>query len=75
MKRHCESKRHTSNMKVSSQPTLREALSYQKRIEALKYQVTCAELYFTSFVVEHNLLFAVADHFNSLCSVMFPDSC
>ena len=37
-------------------------------------QVTHAELYFARFVAEHNLPFAVADHFNRLCSVMFPDS-
>ena len=36
--------------------------------------MTCAELYFARFVVEHNLPFAIADHFNSICSVMFPDS-
>ena len=26
------------------------------------------------FITEHNLAFAVADHFNKLCSVMLPDS-
>ena len=26
------------------------------------------------FITEQNLPFAVADHFNKLCSVMFPDS-
>ena len=40
----------------------------------LKEQVCRAELCFARFVTEHNLPFAVADHFNSLCSVMFPDS-
>ena len=34
----------------------------------------CAELCFARFVVEHNLPFAAADHFNSLVPVMFPDS-
>ena len=33
-----------------------------------------AELYFTSFLVEHNLSFASSDHFTKLCKVMFPDS-
>ena len=68
VKRHCESKRHTLNMKEATrQPAIHEAFSCHKKHEALKDQVTCAELYFTRFVVEHNLPFAVADHFNSLC--------
>ena len=67
--------KYISNMKgATNQPTLREALSSHRKNEALKDQVICAELYFTRFVVEHNLPFAVADHFNKLCSVMFPDS-
>ena len=33
-----------------------------------------AELFFTSFLVEHNLSFATADHFSKLCKAMFPDS-
>ena len=37
-------------------------------------QVACAELYSVRFITEHNLPFAIADHFNRLCSVMFPDS-
>ena len=75
VKRHCESKKHISNTKgATNQPTLREALSSHRKNEALKDHVICAELYFTRFVVEHNLPFAVADHFNKLCSVMFPDS-
>ena len=67
--------RHVSSMKgISHQPTIHEALSSHKKNEALREQVTSAELYFTRFVVEHNLPFAVADHFSDLCSVMFPDS-
>ena len=31
-------------------------------------------LYFARFIAEHNISFAAADHFNRLCSVMFPDS-
>ena len=75
VKRHCESGRHSTNMKKSScQATIQETLSSAKKSESLKDQVTCAELYFARFVVEHNLPFAIADHFNCLCSVMFPDS-
>ena len=32
------------------------------------------ELFFTSFIVEHNLCFTLSDHFTKLCKVMFPDS-
>ena len=37
-------------------------------------QVTRSETLFSNFVVEHNLPFAVADHFSDLCKKMFPDS-
>ena len=64
-----------SSMKgISNQPTIHEVLSSHKKNGALREQVTCAELYFTRFVVEYNLPFAVTDHFSNLCSVMFPDS-
>ena len=33
-----------------------------------------SEPLFTNFVAEHNLPFAVADHFTRLCKKMFPDS-
>ena len=33
-----------------------------------------SETLFTNFVAEHNLAFAVADHFTRLCKQMFPDS-
>ena len=33
-----------------------------------------AELFFTSFIVEHNLCFASSDHFTKLYKVMCPDS-
>ena len=45
VKRHCESKRHISSMKgISHQSTIHEALSSHKKNEALKEQVTSAEL-------------------------------
>lgn len=37
-------------------------------------KLTTAELYFTTFVAEHNLVFLAADHFTKLCKQMFPDS-
>ena len=39
----------------------------------LSDQVCHAELCCARFVAEHNLPFAVADHFNSLVPIMFPD--
>ena len=36
-------------------------------------RVTHAEVLFSAFVAEHNLPFAVADHFTDLCQHMFPD--
>ena len=33
-----------------------------------------SETLFTNFVAEHNLPFAVTDHFTRLCKQMFPDS-
>ena len=33
-----------------------------------------AECYFTSFLVEHNLLLSAADHAGALFKKMFPDS-
>ena len=32
-----------------------------------------AELYFVTFIAEHNLPFLASDHFTKLCKVMFPD--
>ena len=69
VKRHCQSKGHTDRMKdMKRQPTL------QVSLKNTATQVNCAELYFAMFIAEHNLPFAVADHFNKLCSVMFPES-
>ena len=33
-----------------------------------------AETLFSNFIAEHNLPFAVANHFTRLCKDMFPDS-
>ena len=70
VKHHCQSKKYSNRAKE---------LNYHTKIDSLvthqaQYQVTCAELYFARFVAEHNLPFALADHFNQLCSLTFPDS-
>lgn len=77
VKRHCQNKKHTNLMKeLKGHPTIQEALmsSHAEAAQHFRDQVTCAELYFARFIVEHNIPFAAADHFNRLCSVMFPDS-
>ena len=72
VKRHCKNKKHSSKLMVSAQPTMQMLMTQQ--CQTLGDRVTCTELYFTKFVTEYNLPFAIADHFNSLCSVMFSDS-
>lgn len=50
-------------------------LSAYGRTRSLADQVTAAEIYFSIFLVEHNIPFLAADHFNNYdCKVMFPDS-
>ena len=68
---HSQSKKHSGKMKeLNDQPKIDSLLPQTKHHD----QVTCAELYFATFIAEHNLPFAVADHSNRLCPVMFPDS-
>ena len=75
IKRHCANKRHSNRvMGVSSQPTITEVVDIQSDSRMLSDQVCHAELCFARFVAEHNLPFAVADHFNSLGPIIFPDS-
>ena len=71
VKWHCQSKKHSSRIQeLNDHPKIDSLVTQTKHHD----QVTCAELYFTRFIAEHNLPFAVADHFNRLCPVMFPDS-
>ena len=73
MKRHMETKKHKENAKsMENQLTLQSALSRSKN--SLEDDITAAELYFTTFISEHNIPFLAADHFTKLCKVMFPDS-
>ena len=55
-------------------PTGRACLTDALRKESHGDQVTKAEVYFATFVAEHNLPFLSADHFIQLSKVMFPDS-
>ena len=57
---------------MANQLTL--ATTMQKSKNSLQDDITAAELYFTTFIAEHNLPFLAADHFTKLCKSMFPDS-
>ena len=72
IKRHCANKKHCTRVLETTsqrQPTISQICT-QKVAE----DVCRAELCFARFIVEHNLPFAVADHFNKLVPSMFPDS-
>ena len=74
VKRHLDSKKHQDNAKLlEHQPAISSALS-KTSTGSLEEKITTAELYFTTFIAEHNLPFLVGDHFTKLCKVMFPDS-
>ncbi len=71
VKRHCNNVKHSNRvMDLSNQQVITAAFAGPQ----LSKQVCHAELCFARFVVEHNLPFAVADHFHALVPGMFPDS-
>ena len=75
IKRHCANLKHTNRvMELSSQPVITEVARNQSDARILSERVCHAELCFARFVTEHNLPFAIADHFNILVPIMFPDS-
>ena len=69
VKCHIESKKHKDFEKAMKGQS---SISLCKTL--LEDQVTRAELYFATFIAEHNLALMTADHFPKLCKVMFPDS-
>ena len=69
-KKHCTRVFETTSQR---QPTISAICTTQSQLK-LAEEVCRAELCFARFVVEHNLPFAVADHFNKLAASMFPDS-
>ena len=76
IKRHCANRKHCSRVSETTsqrQPTISEICA-QSQSKQLAEDVSQAELCFARFIVEHNLPFAVADHFNKLVAPMFPDS-
>lgn len=71
VKRHMEGKKHSELARgMASQSTI--TASFRKG--SLDDQVKAAEVYFATFIAEHNMPFLAADHFTKLCKVMFPDS-
>ena len=77
VKRHIDGKKHSEAARgMTSQSTLAETLAVCRRkdVLVLEEQVTTAEIYFSTFIAEHNMAFLAADHFTKLCKVMFPDS-
>lgn len=47
---------------------------FQRNRDSVGDKTTTAEIYFATFIAEHNLPFLTADHFTKLCKKMFPDS-
>ena len=70
--RHVTGPQHTANFKTAS--ATRGISSFCKPTSTVPDKVTKAEVLFSTFIAEHNLPFAVADHFTDLCKQMFPDS-
>ena len=71
LKKHSITEKHTRLQK--SQNTTAPVTNYFTA-NADTEDVIRSETLFTNFVAEHNLAFAVADHFIRLCKQMFPDS-
>ena len=71
MKKHSITEKHTRLQK--SQNTTAPVTNFFT-MNADTEDVIQSETLFTNFVAEHNLPFAVADHFTRLCKQMFPDS-
>ena len=75
VRRHVDGKKHKEYARsVASQVPIKAALQSSSASASVDRQVTVAEVYFATFIAEHNLPFAASDHFSKLCKVMFPDS-
>ena len=71
LKKHPITEKHTRLQK--SQNTTAPVMNFFT-VNADTEDVIRNESLFTNFVAEHNLPFAVADHFTRLCKQTFPDS-
>ena len=75
VRRHVDGKKHKEYARsVASQVPIKAALQSSSASASVDRQVTVAEVYFATFIAEHNLPFSASDHFSKLCKVMFPDS-
>ena len=75
VRRHVNGKKHKEYARsIASQVPIKVALQSSSALASVDREVTVAEVYFATFIVEHNLPFSAADHFSTLCKVMFPDS-
>ncbi|XP_052212161.1 uncharacterized protein LOC127831212 [Dreissena polymorpha] len=66
--------RTTHVEKVATVKTATKIDTMIKPVTKIIDPVARAEVLFCAFIAEHNLPFAVADHFTDLVKVMFPDS-
>ena len=79
---HITGKRHEANVKKmesdihehKTQFSIMQFNSGKKEEEDMQHKVMSAELLFTNFLVEHNILISAADHAGPLLKKMFPDS-
>ena len=69
LKKHSNTELHTKSAKASKPVPV--STFFVNKDDQL---VIKAETLFSNFIAEHNLPFAVADHFTRLCKDMFPDS-
>ena len=72
VKRHQDTKKHSELAKHNAGQEKISVAIFRKDTPA--DLLTAAEIFFSMFIAEHNLLFLAADHFNKLCKAMFPDS-
>ena len=73
VKRHVEGRRHVERAREAvAQSSITDL--FQRDRDSVGDKTTAAEIYFATFIAEHNLSFLTADHFTKLCKKMFPDS-
>ena len=68
-----EGRRHIERARETASHSTITSL-FQNDRDTISDKITAAEIYFATFVAEHNLPFLSADHFTKLCKKMFPDS-
>ncbi len=73
IKRHLASQKHI-DLEAASSSTSTITHFFAKLGSSEEDQVTKAELYFTSFIIEHNIPISASDHAGSLFRNRFPDS-